>query len=204
MAPKRLISHSPLFVDKLAHIFVYPIPGFRDRARIVAGNLILPCSIGRSGVVRVKREGDQGTPAARLRLTEILFRPDRDAARLPAPAGLPRSALHRNDSWNEDPRSGRYNRRLRLNSLAEPDRTVDKLWRTDRLYDVIGVFNWNVRPRASYRGSAIFLHYQRPDGGPTAGCLALAPRHMRLLLPWLTAGTIFHVAPVPRRLGHRR
>ena len=59
------------------------------------------------------------------------------------------------------------------------------MWRSDALYDVIGVLGWNDAPVARNRGSAIFLHVARPDYAPTEGCVALA---LPDLLELLAAG----------------
>ena len=78
-------------------------------------------------------------------------------------------AMRRDDGWCEDARHGRYNRPIRLPSAAGHE----TMWRDDRLYDIVGVLDWNFRPRIRGRGSAIFLHLCRPGFGPTAGCIAL-------------------------------
>ena len=61
----------------------------------------------------------------------------------------------------------------------------ERLWRDDRLYDIIGVLGWNDDPVVRGRGSAIFLHLTGPGGGPTAGCIAL---EREALLQVLAAG----------------
>jgi len=64
-------------------------------------------------------------------------------------------------------------------SAKEPG---DRLWRDDRLYDVIIELDYNTRPRIARRGSAVFLHVARPDRSPTAGCVAFAASDLRRLL----------------------
>ena len=46
-----------------------------------------PCTIGRGGVRRDKREGDGATPAGVHRIVGLLYRPDR--LRRPAPRAAP-------------------------------------------------------------------------------------------------------------------
>ena len=58
----------------------------------------LPCTIGRSGITAQKTEGDGATPAGVLRITGMLYRPDRIAA----PNGWA-TPLHRRDLWSDDP-----------------------------------------------------------------------------------------------------
>jgi L,D-peptidoglycan transpeptidase YkuD (ErfK/YbiS/YcfS/YnhG family) len=60
---------------------------------------------------------------------------------------------------------------------------------------VVLVLDWNVTRRARNRGSAIFMHLTRPDGGPTHGCIALDPKLVRRLLPQLLAGITIRVLP---------
>ena len=42
----------------------------------------------------------------------------------------------------------------------------ERLWRDDRLYDVVGVLDYNIRPRELGRGSAIFFHIATPRTRP--------------------------------------
>ena len=140
----------------------------RDPARALlrCGPLLLPCAIGRSGVRRLKREGDGATPAGRHRLLSLAVRRDR----LPGPrTANPARALARSDGWCDDPRDGRYNRPIRLPASVGHE----EMWRDDHLYDVVGILDWNVRPRIRGRGSAIFMHLCRQGFRPTEGCIAL-------------------------------
>jgi L,D-peptidoglycan transpeptidase YkuD (ErfK/YbiS/YcfS/YnhG family) len=85
------------------------------------------------------------------------------------------------DLWCDDPRSQLYNRPLRAPTRLRHE----ELWRADRLYDVIGVLDFNISPRISGRGSAIFFHISTKDLQPTAGCVALRAQDMARLLPRL-------------------
>jgi len=58
----------------------------------------------------------------------------------------------------------------------------EALWRTDGLYDLIGVLGWNDAPVKRGLGSAIFLHVASPDYAPTEGCVALALPDLRQVL----------------------
>jgi L,D-peptidoglycan transpeptidase YkuD (ErfK/YbiS/YcfS/YnhG family) len=52
--------------------------------------------------------------------------------------------------------------------------SAEALWRTDRLYDIVIVVDYNIRRRRRGLGSAIFMHIADADYGPTAGCVALS------------------------------
>ena len=150
-------------------------PGGRPHeGRLIAGSLVIPCALGRSGVTHAKREGDGATPAGRHTLLYFYVR---RAARLSPPARRTR----RDDLWCDDPRSFLYNRPLRAPSRLGHE----ELWRADRLYDVVGVLNYNILPATRGRGSAIFFHIATDDFAPTAGCVALRARDMARLLPRL-------------------
>ena len=149
-------------------------PGARSRGVVLAGPLAIPVILGRSGIRANKREGDGATPRGRFRLRQLWWRPDRRAR--PA-TQLPVRRIDPAIAWCEDPADRGYNRPFRRSAGEAGDR----VWRDDRLYDVVIEIDHNRRPRIAGRGSAVFLHLTRPDGSPTAGCVALAPAALRRL-----------------------
>jgi L,D-peptidoglycan transpeptidase YkuD (ErfK/YbiS/YcfS/YnhG family) len=155
--------------------------GRPHEGRLVAGALVLRCALGRSGVTRNKREGDGATPAGSWALLSLWARRGRLSL---AGARLPIRFTHRCDLWCDDRSSQLYNRRL----LAPSRLSHEELWRADHLYDVVGVLDYNIKPRALGRGSAIFFHVATDDLQPTAGCVALRARDMARLLPRLASG----------------
>lgn len=173
-------------------ITVFSSPRERHRGWLRCGALVLQCALGCSGVTHLKREGDGATPAGRLRLLSLIVRPDR----LKRPrAGVPIRVMRRNDGWCEDSRHGRYNCPIRLPHPAGHE----TMWRDDSLYDVVGVLDWNMRPRIRGRGSAIFLHLARPGYGPTAGCIALQKHDLARLLAVAGTRPCFSVGAKPRK-----
>jgi L,D-peptidoglycan transpeptidase YkuD (ErfK/YbiS/YcfS/YnhG family) len=141
-------------------------PGRRSRGWLIAGALIAPVALGRSGIRADKREGDGATPAGVFHPVRVWWRADRmwrPQTRLP----VRRIGPH--DAWCEDPSDRRYNRPFRR-SASEPG---DRLCRDDGLYDLIVEIDHNTRPRSAGRGSAVFIHIARPGLAPTAGCIAL-------------------------------
>ena len=151
------------------------------RGRLRCGWLALPCSLGRSGRSVAKREGDGATPSGRWRLREVLYRPDRVAR---PSTGLPVRPIRALDGWCDAIGDRNYNRAVRHPYPA----SAETLWRADALYDVVVVVSYNEQPRVQGRGSAIFLHIERPDRGPTAGCVAVTLCDMRRLLAVLGPG----------------
>ena len=152
--------------------------------------LAIPVVLGRRGIRANKREGDGATPRGRFRLLRVWWRPDR----APRPrTALPVRRITRDLAWCEDAADRRYNRPF-CRSANEPG---DRLWRDDRLYDVLIELDHNTRPRVAGRGSAVFVHVARPNRAPTAGCVALGAKELRRLLERLGPNTRISV----RNLG---
>lgn len=143
------------------------------------------CALGRGGITRNKREGDGCTPAGTFNLRPALLRPDRmpnKIAEKQTGGTFPRQLLKPWDGWSDDPRDPLYNRHVKL-----PHRyRHEKLWRDDRVYDVIVPLSYNdVTPQPGM-GSAIFFHLATPDYAPTEGCVAVNPEDMYDILRRLT------------------
>jgi L,D-peptidoglycan transpeptidase YkuD (ErfK/YbiS/YcfS/YnhG family) len=160
--------------NQLSTLYLRRRPGSRARGWLVAGPLCIPVALGRSGIRANKREGDGGTPRGCFRLLRLWWRADR----LPRPrTRLPVRRIGPEDGWCENPADRRYNRPVSLQGRAG-----DRLWREDRLYDLIIELDHNTRPRVAGRGSAVFIHVARPGFAPTAGCVALESNRLRRLL----------------------
>lgn len=145
------------------------------RGLLQLGPLRFPCALGRGGSRVRKREGDGASPVGRWPVLGVLFRSDR--VRRPRTA-LPVRPLRREDGWCDAPGDRNYNRPVRHPYPA----SAERLWREDALYDVVVVLGHNQRPRIRGGGSAIFMHVARPGYLPTEGCIALAQRHLLIVL----------------------
>ncbi len=162
-------------MSRLSRVTVAASGPVRHRGLLVAGGLTVPCALGRSGIRGSKREGDGATPLGFWHPVAVYWRADR----LVRPAtALPMRPLDPRDGWCDDPADRHYNRPVRLPFTASHER----LWRADRLYDVIVVLDYNLIQPKRGAGSAIFLHIARPDFAPTQGCIAVGPGAMRRLL----------------------
>jgi L,D-peptidoglycan transpeptidase YkuD (ErfK/YbiS/YcfS/YnhG family) len=154
--------------------------------RLHAGPLVLACALGRAGIKYAKKEGDHATPAGEFRLLAGFFRADR-VLRKAWP--LPVRPIKTSDGWCDDPESAAYNRHVTLPCRGGHE----KLWRADRLYDLVIVLDYNIHPCHKHRGSAIFLHCAWPDFAPTEGCVALRPDDLRKLLPRLARKVVLTI-----------
>lgn len=150
----------------------------RRKGFLIAGSAVFPCALGRSGIVVAKREGDGGTPRAKLPLRRVFYRADRR----PRPSSLlPVRAITPRDAWCDDQTDRRYNRLID----RPPGEAEERLARVDNLYDVIVELGWNDAPVRRGRGSAIFWHLARPGFTPTAGCVAVTSDIFGKVLPRL-------------------
>lgn len=161
----------------ISTVTVHRAPGHRQRGLLVGGPRVLPCALGRGGPGVLKREGDGVTPAGGpLRPLWGYWRADRGPRPTTALRMIPTRA---GDGWCDAPTHPAYNRPVRLPFAA----SHETMWRTDALYDICIVLDWNMEPgRARDRGSAIFAHLAKDGYPPTEGCIALARRDMVWLL----------------------
>ena len=135
------------------------------------------CALGRSGVARAedKREGDGKTPLGQWPLRRVLYRADHGGA---PETALETQAIMPDEGWCDAPEDPAYNRPVRLPYPA----SAERLWREDRLYDLVVVLGHNDEPVVPFMGSAIFLHLANLDYRPTEGCVALRRPDLEALL----------------------
>ena len=146
------------------------------------GGLAIPCSFGRSGRKHLKREGDGATPFGHWQLRRLFYRADR---MLPPRAFAAARQIRSADGWCETVGDRNYNRLVRL-PYATAHETMK---RADHLYDIVVELSHNQRPRVQGLGSAVFFHLRRPDGGPTAGCIAVSLKDMCKILAFCSPKT---------------
>ncbi len=80
--------------------------------------------------------------------------------------------------WCDDPKSRKYNKLINypFNYGSE------KLFRTDNIYDIVIVLNFNMNPIKKNKGSAIFIHVAKRKFSPTRGCVAIKKKELKKLL----------------------
>ncbi|TMV94656.1 hypothetical protein FGG78_00570 [Thioclava sp. BHET1] len=144
----------------------------------------LPVEIGRGGITDTKVEGDGATPAGRLHITGMLYRPDRIAP--PQPWAQP---IGPRDLWCDAPEDPQYNQQIAAPFAA----SHEALRRPDPLYDIVLLTDWNHPKAIPGKGSAIFVHQRRRAGYPTAGCLALRRDHLIWIARTITRGAAIEI-----------
>ena len=146
------------------------------------------CAFGRSGVAPAddKREGDGKTPLGDWPLRHVLYRADHGGGPQTA---LETRAIMPDEGWCDAPDDPDYNRAVRLPYPA----SAEKLWRDDRLYDLVVVLGHNDDPVRPGMGSAIFLHLVSPDYRATEGCVAIRRADMEALLRSARPGDVLRI-----------
>lgn len=172
-------------VKRISRISVRARPGVPTQGLLNVCGTVFRCALGGGGIAMLKREGDGGTPLARMRMLRGYVRNGRFSYR----SALPLERISPSLGWCEVPQDRNYNRPVRMPYAASHERIM----RDDDLYDACIVLDWNIRPRVRGRGSAIFFHLARPGFQPTAGCVAVTKQVMRRLLPMLSPRTVLSV-----------
>jgi L,D-peptidoglycan transpeptidase YkuD (ErfK/YbiS/YcfS/YnhG family) len=140
------------------------------------------CALGRCGISERKVEGDGCTPSGVYILRKVMFRADRYAK---INTGLVTHSIQKQQGWCNAPNDTRYNCLVSLPHIA----SAEKLWRRDRLYDIVVVIGYNDKPVICGLGSAIFLHIKKGDFRPTEGCIALKAADLLKVLSMWTSRT---------------
>lgn len=135
------------------------------------------CSIGKGGLSHTKREGDGATPYGVHRIVGMLYRPDR----MVKPTEWARP-IRPGDLWSDDPTHDDYNTMVRAPYIY----SHEKLRRSDPLYNLVILTDWNWPDAEKGRGSAIFIHRWRKPGHPTEGCVAFRPSELKWIANRIT------------------
>ncbi|MCL6284640.1 L,D-transpeptidase family protein [Ruegeria sp. 2012CJ41-6] len=139
-----------------------------------------PCTIGTGGLTMRKREGDGATPIGTHRIVGMFYRPDRLIP--PTPWAHP---VGPRDLWSDDGGDPAYNMWVR----TPHGYSHEALRRSDPLYDLVLVMDWNLPDAVPGQGSAIFIHQWRRPGYPTEGCIALRRQHLHWIARRVSYGT---------------
>ena len=138
-------------------------------------NLKFRCALGKAGIKKKKKEGDNITPEGTFKIIKVYYRPDKikNITTL-----IKKKEIKKNIGWCDDPVSSFYNKEIKSPSKF----SHEKLYRKDNLYDLILVLNYNINPIIKNKGSAIFIHIAKKKYEPTAGCIALKKKDLVELL----------------------
>ena len=129
------------------------------------------CALGKSGIGKKRIEGDNITPKGTFKIIKIYYRKDR-IKKINSVFKI--IEIKKDMGWCDDPESKKYNQLIKLPSKYRHE----KLFRNDRIYDLIIVLNYNMSPVIKNKGSAIFIHIAKNNYNKTKGCIALKKKDL--------------------------
>ena len=142
----------------------------------------LKCSIGKSGVKILKKEGDLATPKGIFKLGPLYYRKDRNKK---IKSKIPKKIIKKNMGWCNDSRSKKYNKEINFPFSYKAER----LFRKDNIYDLFINIKYNSNPITKEKGSAIFFHITNDKYKPTKGCVAIQKKDFLKILPLINKKT---------------
>ena len=138
-------------------------------------NLKFRCTLGKAGIGKKKKEGDFITPKGKYKIIKVYYRADRIKK---IKTNFRLYQIKKNMGWCDDPLSKNYNKLIKLPSKFGHE----KLYRKDKLYDLILVLNYNFKPVIKNKGSAIFIHIANKNYKKTKGCIGLKKKDLMFIL----------------------
>ena len=129
-------------------------------------NIKFKCALGKSGIRKKRTEGDNITPKGNFKIIKIYYRKDRITK---INSAFKLIEIKKNMGWCDDLKSKKYNQLIKLPTKYRHE----KLFRNDRIYDLILVLDYNMNPVIKNKGSAIFIHIAKNNYCKTKGCIAL-------------------------------
>jgi L,D-peptidoglycan transpeptidase YkuD (ErfK/YbiS/YcfS/YnhG family) len=138
-------------------------------------NFKFRCALGKAGIKEKKFEGDNITPRGTYRIIKVFYRSDRIKN---LTTRITKIKIKKNMGWCDDLKSKDYNKLIKIPFKY----SYEKLFRTDHIYDVVILINYNYKPIIRNKGSAIFLHIAKNNYQKTAGCIALKKQHLLKIL----------------------
>ncbi len=153
----------------------------KNKDKLLYDEFVFKCSIGKKGLKKIKIEGDGSTPVGLFSLGIVYYRPDR----IDKPnTKLKIKKITKRMGWCNDANNKKYNKEILLSKKNKGE----KLFRYDRIYDLILVINYNTKKTIKNKGSAIFIHLTK-NYKPTLGCIAIQKNDLLVLLKLITADT---------------
>ena len=151
--------------------------------KLIINNYKVKCAIGKRGIGIKKKEGDYITPKGKFKIKYILYRKDRI---LNFKTKMKTVIIKKNMGWCNDSKSKKYNKFIRFPFKF----SAEKIYRTDNIYDIILVLNFNTNPVLKKKGSAIFIHIAKKNYKNTEGCVAVSKRDLRKVIKIINKRTI--------------
>ena len=149
-------------------------------------NFKFKCALGKSGIGRKRKEGDNITPKGAFSVIKIYYRRDRIKK---LSSKFKPIKITKKMGWCDDPKSKKYNQLIKLPTKY----SHEVLYRKENIYDLILVLNYNMKPIIKNKGSAIFIHVAKKNYKKTAGCIALKKVDLINLVKEIKRNTKVHI-----------
>ena len=139
------------------------------------------CVIGKNGKSFNKKEGDLKTPKGTFSLGPLFYRKDKFTN---LQTKLTKISMKKNMGWCDDVKNKFYNKPI----LIDKKIRHEKMYRSDDIYNLVIVINYNTKNIIKNKGSAIFIHLTN-NYKKTRGCIALKENDMLVLLKMINKNT---------------
>ena len=144
------------------------------------------CAVGKRGISIKKKEGDFITPKGTFKIREIFYRKDRVQNLI---TRIKKTVIRKNMGWCDDPKSKKYNKLI----YFPFKHSAEKLYRSENVYDIILILNFNMDPVKKNKGSAMFIHVAKKSFQPTQGCIALNKFELIKLVKSIKKNTVVKI-----------
>ena len=146
----------------------------------------IKCAVGKRGIGEKKQEGDLITQKGNYKIKCIFFRPDKVKN---LSTELKKRTINKKMGWCDDPKSKDYNKLVRLPFKFN----FEKLYRSDNIYDIFFVLDFNTNPIKKNKGSAIFIHIAKKSFSSTKGCVAIKKSDIKILAKKISKNTLVKI-----------
>lgn len=153
------------------HIFI-------NKKYLTYDNNKVKCAIGKKGIGKKQKEGDQITPKGIFRVKKILYRKDKVKG---LKSKIKKIPIKKGMGWCDDPLSKDYNKLIYYPFKYGSE----NLYKKNNIYDIILVLNFNMQPIKKAKGSAIFIHVAKNNFQPTEGCIAIKKIELKKLVNFI-------------------
>ena len=145
---------------------------------LIYNNYKVKCALGKRGIGNKNIEGDFITPKGVYKIKYLLYRKDRVKK---IKKKLKKIIIKKDMGWCDDSKSILYNKLIKLPFNYK----YEKLYRSNNIYDIILVLNYNMNPVKKNKGSAIFIHVAKKGFKNTEGCIALKKNDLLKIIKFI-------------------
>ena len=157
----------------------------KNKETLVCEDFIFHCTIGKNGTTKNKIEGDKKTPKGTFNIGNLYYRPDRHNKPITKLRCIP---ITKKMGWCDDINSKYYNQLMNISNKIKHE----KLFRKDKIYNLVIPINYNTKNPKKNKGSAIFIHLTK-NYEKTKGCISLKKKDFLILLKIINKKTLIKI-----------